>query len=158
MIQKPYAAFGYVLIENTYADGEVVTAIIDNNYSCYTFWACGMFKNKNVSTNTEMQDFATGCFLRPSDYFPGVFEHTSVGESKVFCLDERFKSHTHVQLESFKMVAAESQVLPKDTKLFLCAGNLLVNGRNIDQPTQIHIRTGDTSVTAVTDCYGLLFK
>jgi hypothetical protein len=159
MIQKPYAAFGHVLIENTYADGEISTAIINNDITCYTFWVQGLFKNKNISANTEWEDFAPGHFLRPRiDYPQGIYEHTSTGETKVFCFEERINGNEDVDLEAFILKAGSQTTLPKDTRLFLCAGNLAVNDRTITKPTQISVRSGDTLVTAATDCYGLLFK
>lgn len=159
MIQKPYAAFGHVLIENTYADGETYTAVINNDITCYTFWAKGVFKNKDISKNANLPDFAAGQFFRPRlDYVQGIYEHTSVGESKVFCFEERINSNADVHLEAFILKAGLQTTLTKDARLFLCAGNLTTNAINITKPTQISIRSGDTLVTAVTDCYGLLFK
>jgi len=157
MIQKPYAAFGYVLIENTYADEETYTAIIGDDIKCTTFWVQGVFKNKHVSANQEFRDFLTGTFLRPSDCIPGVFEHRSVGESKVFCFDQRLNSDQYVELTPFVLEGGTETILPKDTKLFLCSGHLAVNGNNIEKPTQVSVRSGNTLVTAITDCYGLIF-
>jgi len=158
MIQKPYAAFGYVLIENIYADGEVVIAIIGDDIKCTTFWVQGMFKNKNISENTGLDDFLVGHFLQPSNYIPGTFEHTSVGESRVFCYDQRLNENKYINLEPFLLAGGAETILPKDTKLFLCCGSLAVNGNNINQPTQINVKSGNTLVTAVTDCYGLVFE
>jgi hypothetical protein len=159
MIQKPYAAFGHVLIENTYSDGEISTAVINNDITCYTFWVQGLFKNKDITKNTPIQDFAPGQFFRPRlDYVQGIYEHTSVGETKIFCFEERINSNADVDLDSFILTAGSQTTLPKDTRLFLCAGNLAIKDRSITKPTQISISSGDTLVTATTDCYGLLFK
>jgi hypothetical protein len=141
MIQKPYAAFGHVLIENTYADGETYTAVINNDITCYTFWAQGVFKNKDISKNADLPDFTAGHFFRPRlDYVQGIYEHTSVGETKIFCFEERINSNADVDLEAFILKAGSQTTLPKDTKLFLCAGNLSVNDRSIEKPTHISIR------------------
>lgn len=151
MIQKPRAAFGYVLMENTYEDGEVWKVLIGSDMKCTTFWVQGQFKN------TTIPDFLPGQFLRPFEYIPGVFEHTSVGESKVFCFDQRLNNQRYVDLVPFILSAGERRVLPKDTKLFFCAGKLVVNDQTIDKPTQISVRSKDTVVIATTDCYGLFF-
>jgi hypothetical protein len=158
MNQKPYAAFGYVLIENTYADGETYTAVIGDDIKCTTFWVQGMFSNKNLSENTELHDFTTGWFLRPSDYVAGTFEHKSIGGSKVFCFDQRLNNNQYVELTPLVLTGGAETILPKDTKLFLCAGQLAVNNINIDKPTQLNISSGNTLVTAVTDCYWLIFE
>ncbi len=154
---KPYAAFGHVLIENTYDDNETYTAIIGDDVKCTTFWAKGFFKNKHVSANSDFRDFPTGTFLRPEDCVPGVFEHTSVGESKVFCFDQRLNPGKHPDMLPFILTGGSETVLPKGTKLFLCDGELAVKGKNISKPTQLSIASEDALITAVTDCYGLLF-
>ncbi len=158
MKRNPYAAFGYVLVENTYEDGETFIAIIGEDIKCTTFWVQGAFSNKNLSTGTDIHDFTTGWFLRPSDYVAGTFEHKSIGESKVFCFDQRLNNNQYIELAPFVLTGGSETVLPKNTKLFLCAGQLAVNSINIDKPTQINISSGNTLVTAVTDCYGLVFE
>lgn len=159
MIQKPYAAFGHVLIENIYEDKENYTAIINNDITCYTFWVEGLFKNKNISTNTDIQDFTPGFFLRPRlNYIQGIYDHTSVGKTRVFCFEERINGNSDVDLEPFILKAGLETTLLKDTKLFLCAGHLKTANKNILKPTQINILSNDTLVTAVTDCYGLFFN
>lgn len=158
MNMKPRAAFGYVLIENTYADGETWRAIINDDIKCTTFWVKGLFKNKHLTLGSEdFEDFQPGRFLRPVDYMQGVFEHTSVGESKVFCFDQRLNNNQYVELSPFLLSSGNQATLPIGTKLFLCAGSLSMQDRTIEQPTQIHIQSGDTLVSASTDCYGLLF-
>jgi hypothetical protein len=63
----------------------------------------------------------------------------------------------YVDLVPFILAGGEQTILPKDTKLFLCSGQLAVNDITIEKPTQISVRSGDTLVNAVTDCYGLFF-
>jgi hypothetical protein len=155
---KPHAAFGYVLIENTYADGETWKSIINDDIQCKTFWVKGLFKNKQLSLGSEdFQDLKAGRFLKPADYIQCVFEHTSVGESKVFCFDPRLNNNQSVELTPFLLKSGEQTVLSKGTKLFFCYGNLSLNGKNIVQPTQISIQSNDVLVIANNDCYGLLF-
>lgn len=158
MILKPYAAFGHVLMENTYADGEVWKALIGSDVKCTTFWVKGLFKNKNISSeNADMPDFLPGHFLRPVDYVPGTFEHTSVGESKVFCFDQRLNNNRYVEITPFLLMGGEQTTLLNGTKLFLCSGHLVVNGKDVEQPMQISVQSGDISVSANSNCYGLLF-
>jgi hypothetical protein len=155
---KPHAAFGYVLIENTYADGETWNAIINSDIKCTTFWVQGLFKNKHLSLSTEdIEDFQPGHFLRPADYVPGVFEHTSVGESKVFCFDQRLNNNTYVEIVPFVLKSGNQETLPNNAKLFLCAGSLSVGEKTISKPSQISVQSGDVLVSALTDCYGLVF-
>lgn len=158
MKMKPHAAFGYVLIENTYADGETWNSIINEDIQCKTFWVEGLFKNKHLSLGSEdFQNLEAGRFLQPADYIQGVFEHTAVGECKVFCFDPRLNKNQNVELTPFLLQSGEQTVLPKGTKLFFCFGDLVLNGEDIVQPTQISVQSNDILVTANSDCYGLLF-
>lgn len=157
MILKPFAAFGYVLTRNTYTEGEVFTAILGDNVTCTTFWSKGAFKNRNLSTGVDIHDFLTGHFLRPSDYVSGVFEHTAIGNAEVFCYDTRLNKGETAQMMPWHLPGATEAILPKNTKLFLCSGTLTINGNNVEKPTQLHIQSKDSLVTAMTDCYGLLF-
>lgn len=157
MKHKPYAAFGYVLMENTYEDNEVYTALIGDDIKCTTFWAEGAFENKNLTTNEDFRSFPTGTFLTPADYVPGMFEHRSIGESKVFCFDQRLNGNNYVELVPFILAGGAETIFPQNTKLFLCSGQLAVNGTNVDKPTQINVKSGNSLVTAVTNCYGLIF-
>jgi hypothetical protein len=157
MIRKPYAAFGHVLFCNSCTKGEVYTAVIEENTPCTIFWAKGHYKNKHVSAGTDFPDCPVGTFLRPEDLVPGVFEHTAVEESDVFCYDTRLNAGKMLDLSPWHLSGGAETILPVGTKLFLCSGVLTVNGNNIDKPTQLHIRSGDSLVTAVSDCYGLIF-
>jgi len=157
MIQKPFAAFGHVLICNSCNKGEVYIANVEENTPCTIFWAKGYYKNKHVSANQDFRDFPTGTFLRPEDLVPGVFEHTAVEESDVFCYDSRLNNGQSLDITPWILPGGSETILPVGTKLFLCSGTLTVNSSNIDKPTQVNIRSGNTLVTAVTDCYGLLF-
>lgn len=158
MKMKPYAAFGYVLIENTYADGEQWKSIINDDIQVTTFWVNGLFKNKHLSLGSEdFQDLESGRFLRPVDYIQGVFEHTAVGECKVFCFDPRINANRDVELLPFILKSGEQTVLSKDTKLFFCFGNMSANGKSITQPSQVNVQSNNILVIAESDCYGLLF-
>ncbi len=158
MQMKPFAAFGHVLICNILNEGEVYTAIVEEGTPCTIFWAKGYYTNKHVSANAEFRDFPRGTFLRPSDLVPGVFEHTAVEASEVFCYDARLNAGRQPQIDPFILSAGEERVLPKGTKLFFCSGALAVAGRALDRPTQLTISTADTVVRADADCYGLLFS
>jgi len=157
MIQKPFAAFGHVLICNSCNKDEVYTATVEENTPCTIFWAKGHYKNKHVSANADFMDFPRGTFLRPGDLVPGVFEHTAIEESDVFCYDSRLNGGQSLDITPWILPGGSETILSVGTKLFLCSGTLTVNGNNIDKPTQINISSGNTLVTAVTDCYGLIF-
>jgi len=154
---KPFAAFGNVLMCNFLNKGEVYNADIGENIQCTVFWAKGYYKNKNLSTNEKFRDFPTGTFLRPEDFIPGTFEHTAAEESHVFCYDARLNEGKTPPIGTFILLSGQEQILPKNTKLFLCSGTLTIGEKTLLEPAQISISTADTTVYAETDCYGLFF-
>jgi hypothetical protein len=154
---KPFAAFGHVLIRNSCVKGEVYSAVVEEGTPCTIFWAKGHYKNKNLTTGEDFRDLPRGTFLRPEDLVPGVFEHTAVEESDVFCYDARLNGNQSIGLIPWHLPGGTETVLPVGTKLFLCSGTLTVHSNNIEKPTQLHVRFGDSLVTAVHDCYGLIF-
>jgi len=143
---------------NLLDEGEVYTAVIGDSTTCTIFWAKGYYKNKNLSTNEAFRDFPRGTFLRPEDCVPGVFEHTAIEESRVFCYDTRMNVGKNPQIDTFILASGQKQILPKNTKLFLCSGTLVVSEKIISEHTQIRVNTADVTVYAETDCYGLFFS
>ena len=61
-------------------------------------------------------------------------------------------------IEKFELVAGSDITLAANTKLFLCRGSLQTQDRTITGPTQVRIKTPDTSLKAVSHCYGLIFS
>jgi hypothetical protein len=157
-IQKAHAAFGYVLIRNDYADGEVIEATVKSDFAFTTYWAKGAFQNFNVSTGLDWVDFPTGHILRPGDYVGGVFRHTAVGETVVFCHDPALNRNYTPDIDVWSLDAQAQVVLPVGTRLFLCSGSLLIEGRKFDEPVQITIKSEDKIAVAESKCYGLLFR
>lgn len=157
MKQKPYAAFGHVLIERSHQDGETYTAEVLANPQCSQFWVKGRFKNRDLTINEAMPDFVAGTFLSPIDYYAGMFEHTAVGDTTLFCFHMQEGQNDVPALSKFVLAAGEATTLPQGTKLFHCAGEMTVNGNTINKPTQIRSATNVLSVTATTDCYGIIF-
>lgn len=156
--QKLHAAFGHVLMCNTYEDGETFRADIKNDAPWTMYWAKGLFKNKNITTNSTWIDFPAGFIARPGDYTSGVFEHTSMGESIVFCFDPMLNHRYTPGIETWEIDADQQITMPVGTKLFLCEGEILVDDKRIQGPMQVSIKTTDKVITGGTKCYGLIFK
>lgn len=157
MNEKPYAAFGHLLIERSLIDGETYTAIVSEAPQSTHFWAKGAFSNRNLTTNEDMPDFVTGTLLTPSDYYPGTFEHTAVGDTSLFCFHLQENQNDLPTVTKLVVAAGESVTLPQGTKLFHCAGEMTVNGNLVDKPTQIRSATNVLTISATTDCYGMIF-
>jgi hypothetical protein len=61
-------------------------------------------------------------------------------------------------IEPFILKQGQTTELVVHTQLFLCQGTLQVNGTAYNGPYQLAIRTGNATVVATTDVYGLTFK
>jgi hypothetical protein len=157
MIQKPFAAFGHVLIKNSYADKEIVIGVIKEDIQCTTFWVKGKFENENLETGERCIDFVPGTIYKPADYTTGVFKHTVVGDTEVFCYDIRRNNGRDIDLTAFHLPGASETILPVGTKLFLCSGLLSIGNLVVDRPMQIRIENENVLLTANEDCYGLIF-
>lgn len=89
--------------------------------------------------------------------FSGKTEHTATGETVIWCVGSELNNNYLPDCEKWFLANGQSQTLPVGTKLFFAQGNLTINGANINTPTQVRVKTTDTTVTANEDCYGILF-
>ncbi len=156
--QKPYAAFGYVLVRNVYADGETFDATIESDKAWTDYWSRGAFKNFNLTTDSEWIDFPTGFITRPGDYVAGVFRHTAVGETVVYCYDPAINRGFTPDMQPWELEPGVQTLLPAGTKLFLCDGSMFIDGRRLVGPMQVSIKSDDKIVVGDSKCYGLLFR
>jgi hypothetical protein len=157
MEQKPYAAFGYLLLEQSFQDGETYLAEVTSDPGAIHFWVEGRFRNFDKTRNAAMPDLVAGQLLLSSDYYAGLFEHTAVGNTRIMCVNRALNRGFIPDVSKFELPGGSETVLPKGTKLFLCAGTLAVGGQNVSKPTQIRVTSDNSLVQAVTDCYGLVF-
>lgn len=157
MIEKPYAAFGYLLIERTLLDEDSYIAEVTEAPKSTHFWVKGSFKNFNLTDNKEMPDFSTGTLLTPTDYYQGTFKHTAIGDTSLFCFHLQENQNDLPIITKLVLSANESVILPKGTKLFHCAGEMIVNGNTVSKPTQIRSAANELTITATTNCYGMIF-
>jgi hypothetical protein len=84
-----------------------------------------------------------------------TFEYTE--DTEVWCLDLiqcRFKAP---QVQKFVLKAGEKTVVAKDTKLFVCIGDLLIDGQTYSGPQKFQLDSTDKEFQAITDVYGLIF-
>jgi hypothetical protein len=161
--QKPYAAFGYVLIKNTYIANEVVEVTVNDASISTFFWTKGGFKSINKATGEPMPDWVAGDFVKPDDYIKndpyikGTFLQTPIGETIVWCYDPKLNRQFEPFLSKFNLSDGITTSLPQGTKLFLCEGTLVIDGQEINSPTQVYLKNGDKEALAQGQCYGILF-
>lgn len=155
--QKPYAAFGYVLIKNTYPVGFTISSVVNAESVCTLFCTKGRINLILEETDAPL-DLVPGTFITPEQYIFGTYNHTTISDSDVWCFDPKMNRNFTPDIRKFHLPQNSSQILPQGTKLFLCGGTATVNDKQINKPTQLLIRTSNTQITSTTDCYGLIFE
>lgn len=155
--QKPYAAFGYVLIKNTYPVGFTISSVVNAESVCTLFCTKGRI-NLALEGVEEPLYLIPGTFITPDQHIFGTHQHVTVEESDIWCFDPKMNRNFAPEIRKFYLPQNSNQVLPQGTKLFLCKGTATINDKQINKPTQLLVRTGDTQITSTTDCYGLIFE
>lgn len=155
--QKAYAAFGYVLVKNTYPANEVVEVTVDDASTATFFWTRGKFHSILKDTGEQVPDWEAGTFINPSDYIKGTFIQTPPVETVVWCYEPKTNRGYTPPLSKFELSDGGQSTLTLGTKLFLCEGALEINGNIIQSPTQILVKNGDKQAVARGQCYGILF-
>jgi len=155
--QKPYAAFGYVLIENTYTANEVVEVTVSDASAATFFWTKGRFQSVNKSTGQAVPDWVAGTFIKPDQYIKGTFVQTPIGETVVWCYDPKLNRQFEPSMSKFDVSDTQTTLLTQGTKLFLCEGTIVIDGKQITAPTQVYVKNGDKEALAQGQCYGILF-
>ena len=155
--QKPYAAFGYVLNRNAFSDGYTIRSVVNSETVCTLLCTKGRINLILEETDAPL-DLVPGTFITPEQYILGTYNHTTIGESNLWCFDPKMNRNFTPDIHKFYLPQNSSQILPQGTKLFLCEGTAIINDKQINKPTQLLIKTNDTQITSTTDCYGLIFE
>jgi hypothetical protein len=155
--QKPYSAFGHVLIQNTYTANEAVELTI-NDASISTFFGTkGKFQRVNKATGEPFPDWLAGSFVKPDEYIKETFILTPIGETIVWCYDPKLNRNFEPPMYKFDLLDGQTNLFLQGTKLFLCEGALIIDGQTINSPTQVYFKNGDKEALAQGQCYGILF-
>ena len=179
MIQTPFAAFGYVIIRDQFDVGDLLndelfsdgiytvfnpSPFSDGRFgsikSGYTWvYTKGVMQHTNATTGQIQNRTAGFCNITTVETV-GTSRAECIEAAEVFCVSPMAnQSNTpSVPVTSyFKLLQGETTTLPLGTKLFLCAGELQTPDTTLVGPRQVSVSSGDVSVTATTNCYGLLF-
>jgi hypothetical protein len=168
MIQKTFPAFGFFIVRNdvdageVISDGDLVNGVFtaDQNFACTWVYSKGLIRNTEVTTGEQR--------LRPAGYNNiesaepvGTWRAEVIEPTVIFCIPPIAQNNVQPplikRLGYFHLPAGASTTLPNATKLSLCDGKLLVGGMEIRGMRQVQVKSRDVSVTAVEDCYGILF-
>lgn len=168
MEQKTFPAFGYYVIRNKVAAGEIISddtyvnglVNIVTPFNICWLYTKGLVHNVNVATGEVSVRPPGYCNTDPKET-AGVWRADFLEDSVVFCVPAQ-QSHTAARplidlLTPFILPAGQSTTLPQGTKLSLCQGSLLIGDNTIPALRQVELKTGERTVTAIEECYGLIF-
>jgi hypothetical protein len=163
-----HRSFGLTAVITSFDKGGVVTVdpLVNNTYSVgpnfgYIFMH---LKGTDVLINTVTgEEIARG----PGDNsitspMPlGEWRSTSPEDIEVVCYSPFInadKVPLNSRLEPVVLNAGESKLMPHLTQFFLAAGDIQINGKTISGPKQVHMKTGDVTMNAVTNTYGFIVR
>jgi hypothetical protein len=179
MQTKNYPAFGYVMCRTSLLAGEIVNDdLMTNNimvvteettptnygkvgttgkaYLAYVFNGVHVFKN--VETG-QVHTQARGYCSLDQGLPVGTYKFTVAESSDFLCFSTSMNSTKPLPtLSNFKLAAGESTTLPQGTQLYFAEGLLSINDVIFPSMRQIRVANEDKLVTAVSDCYGFIFK
>ena len=180
MEQKPYPAFGYVIVRNKVKAGEIfndemlkdsvftvenaspdLSGSISGSEGNYVWTLIsGVHTYTNLETG-EVERHERGWCNLVNKMNTGIFKFSVIEDGEYICFSPRAnKDRTPVMpnLEHFEMKSGESKLIPQDTKLYLLDGSLKIGDIVMPSMRQIRFKTGDQNVTAIGDCLGYIFK
>jgi len=157
MLQKPFAAFGYVLIANYYTKGEQFDVVSTQGSKTFLFGTKGDITVTDKLTGrvieTRRAGWTNNGINENQEYTNLVNE-----DAECWCYDPKLNKDFIPKIVPVIINMGDSQNIPNNTKLFLCSGTLTINNIEFTGPYQLHIKTGDKVLVATTDCYGLTFE
>jgi hypothetical protein len=157
MIQKPFAAFGYVLIANYYDRGEEFNVNTYAESKTFLFCSSGDTVGKDRLTGRVIEEYKAGWSnfgVNKTQEFTNFANEASV----CWCYDPKLNKDFLPKITPIIIKRGDQLSVPNLTKLFLCEGTLSIQDREFVGPYQLHIKTGDKVLYAVSDCYGLTFE
>lgn len=158
--RTPYAAFGNILIKNTMAAGNTYQWDTAHRYAkCTTFLVSGRATAVNNITGETLGEYLPGNYLREYEYPSGSFTMTVNEDEEVWCyFPDVNKNIITSPFDAMEIAKDISTTLSIGTKMFLCKGTLIIDGKQITGPAQISVKTSDQTALADEHCYALVLK
>lgn len=163
-----YRSFGLVAVITTFEKGETITVdpMVNNTYTVYeNFGYVWMHtKGTDILVNTatgETVERAPGCNLIDNPLPLGEWKATVPEDVEVVCyspFNNPGKAPLSTLLEPVVISAGGSKQMPQMTQFFLASGDIQIDEKLFSGPKQLRMKTGDTTVTAVTNVYGFIVK
>jgi|14_taG_2_1085336.scaffolds.fasta_scaffold65353_1 hypothetical protein len=157
---KPYRAFGYVIYKNSWTSGEPYIANYPEGRKWWNLFTEGQMINNTFTDGTKLPDYQAGDWIGPDqmDLDPyGTCNQTPVNNPVCWCVAAEENRNYLPDCEKWELSAGSSTTLPVGTKLMFIHGSITLNGKTINKPTQIKVKTADATVVAAEQCYGIKF-
>jgi hypothetical protein len=163
-----YPAFGYYVVRNKIAAGEVITddvfvdGLVDITvpFNICWFYTKGLVHNVNVSTGAVSVRTPGFCNAVTKET-AGVWRADFLEESVVFCVPPQQPNPSVPPLVDLLvplvLPAGQSTTIQQGTKLYVCQGLLTVGDKTVPSLRQLEFKNGSRTVTAVEDCFCLIF-
>ena len=162
----PHAAFGkVVIVAKTNVGDTRVVPLGDNGLvkTGYYYYTHGCAKVHVIETGEQLEDRTPGWLNKEhagaSATTKGNLQLNFPVETEWLCIPHQYNKGGLPNLESLVVNPGETAPIPNNTDLFLVRGKLNINGKVFTGPTQIRIRSGDTTAAVDGDatCYGVKF-
>ncbi len=155
MKQKPFACFGYVLIANYYDEGEVFEVRSTSDSKTALFFVKGHVVCYDKNTDEFIEEYFPGAYA--DSHRDGVFKDVAVEASVCFCFDPKRHNDYVPPLDIVNLAQGEENTCSAGTRLFLCEGEISIDGQLLTGPCQVLLK-GNKTIIAQTDAYGLIIK
>lgn len=154
---KPYRAFGYVVYRSTWETGEPYQYNYPKDRMWWNLFTAGSMINNTFSDGSSLPDYQAGDWTGPSDAGQyGICKQTPI-DCEMWCVDAKENGNYLPDCEKWELSAGSSVTLPVGTKLMFVHGLMTLNGKTINNPTQIKVSAADATVVAIEQCYGIKF-
>jgi len=155
--QKPFAAFGYVLIANYYNKGEEFNVNSSEDSKTFLFFSTSDITGKDRLTGRTLVEYTSG-WTNMGVNKTQEFTNTANEDSICWCYDPKLNKEFLPKITPVIIKRNDQLSVANMTKLFLCEGTVTIQDKEFVGPYQLYIKTGDKVLYANTDVYGLIFE
>lgn len=163
-----YRAFDLIAAYATYTKGEVITNdplvegifVVGENSPFTWMYMSGKHVFVNTQTGEQIERVA-GEDLINNPIPPGEWRSIVPEDFDVICFspftnDDKLPLSSHITF--VVLPDNEQRFMPHMTKFFLAKGSIIVDGQTISGPKQVLFKTGDKTITATGDAYGVIVR
>ena len=158
LIQKPHAAFGYVIYLNDVVPKKEYETVVDETSTTTLYYFDGSLTFKDKETNEICLVATPGLLIESIKQRHGKYYTYSENGCKFFCLDKKVNNNFFPKLKPVNLNKSENYFFEKGTKFYFCFGSLITEDNKILVPGQIYFKNNNEKVLANENSYGLIFE